>query len=194
MAKPRILAFSGSARRGSWNQKLVRAAAEGARKAGCEVTVIDLADFPLPIMDEDLESREGTPANAARLKELFMSHQGLLIASPEHNSSVTALLKNTIDWVSRPIPGQPRMACYLGKVAALVSASPGALGGLRGLVHLRAILGNIEVTVLPQQFALVKAHEAFDADGRLKDPAQQAAAEAPAAALAAVLAKLHPAS
>lgn len=192
MPAPRILAFAGSARKESWNKKLVRAAAEGARRNGVEVTVIDLADYPLPIMDEDLEAREGLPANAKKLKELFLAHQGILISSPEHNSSVTALLKNAIDWVSRPVPGQPRMACFVGKTAALVSASPGALGGLRGLVHLRSILGNIEVTVLPQQFALVKANEAFGADGKLKTPEQQAAAEAPAAALAGILKKLHP--
>ncbi len=192
MPAPRILAFAGSARKESWNKKLVRAAAEGARKAGLEVTVIDLADYPLPIMDEDLEAREGLPANAKKLKELFLAHQGLLIASPEYNSSVTALLKNTIDWVSRPVPGEPRMACFVGKTAALVSASPGALGGLRGLVHLRAILGNIEVTVLPHQFALVKAHEAFGPEGKLKSPDQQTAVEGVAAALAAMLKKLHP--
>lgn len=194
MPQPKILAFAGSARKDSFNKKLVRAAAEGARKAGCAVTVIDLADYPLPIMDEDLEAREGLPANAQKLKSLFLEHQGLLIAAPEYNSSVTPLLKNTIDWVSRPVQGQPRMACFVGKAAALLSASQGALGGLRGLVHLRAILGNIEVLVLPQQFALVKAGEAFDAAGALKSPDQQKAAEGVAAALAELVKKLHPAS
>lgn len=194
MKNPKILAFAGSARGESWNKKLVRAAAEGARKAGCEVTLLDLADYPLPIMDEDLEARDGLPANAKKLKDIFIDHQGLLIASPEHNSSVSSLLKNTIDWLSRPVAGQPRMACFAGKAAALLSASPGALGGLRGLVHLRAILGNIEVLVLPQQFALVKAHEAFDASGKLKSPEQQAAVEGVAAALGNLLKKLHAAS
>lgn len=190
MSAPRVLAFAGSARKDSWNKKLVRTAAEAARQAGCEVTLLDLADFPLPIFDEDLERSSGLPANAVRLKAIFKEHQGLLIASPEYNSSFTALLKNTIDWVSRPVPGEPRMACFVGKTAALLSASPGALGGLRGLVHLRSVLGNIEVIVLPQQFALVKAHEAFDADGRLKDEGQRASVASLAAALASAVKKL----
>jgi chromate reductase len=189
-SSPKVLAFAGSARKDSFNKKLVRAAAEGVRAAGCGVTVIDLADYPLPIMDEDLEAASGLPENALKLKKLFLEHQGLLIAAPEHNSSVTALLKNAIDWVSRPVAGQPRMACFVGKAAGLVSASPGALGGLRGLVHLRAILGNIEVTVIPQQYALSKAHEAFDADGRMKDAAQKASAEAVGTALAVIVKKL----
>ncbi len=189
-SSPKVLAFAGSARKDSFNKKLVRAAAEGVRSAGCGVTVIDLAEYPLPIMDEDLEAASGLPENALKLKKLFLEHQGLLISAPEHNSSVTALLKNVIDWVSRPVAGQPRMACFIGKTAGLVSASPGALGGLRGLVHLRAILGNIEVTVIPQQYALSKAHEAFDMDGRMKDPAQKASAEAVGAALASAVKKL----
>lgn len=93
MKNPKILAFAGSLRKESWNQKLIRAAAEGARKAGCEVTLLDLAEYPLPLMDEDLEAREGLPANAKKLKEIFLDHQGLLIAAPEYNSSITPLLK-----------------------------------------------------------------------------------------------------
>ena len=109
---------------------------------------------------------------------MFVQHQGLLISSPEYNSSITAVLKNTIDWVSRPAPNEPSLVGFQGKVAALLSASPGALGGLRGLVHLRAILGNIGVLVLPDQIAIAKAHEAFQADGSLKDAKQQAGVEA----------------
>lgn len=192
--QPKVLAFAGSVRKESWNRKLIRVAAEGARKAGCDVTLIELADYPMPLMDEDLEARDGLPANAKKLKDIFFAHQGLLISAPEYNSSITPLLKNTIDWMSRPVQGQPRMACFVGKVAGLLSASPGALGGLRGLVHLRSILGNIEVLVLPQQFALVKANEAFDASGALKNPDQKAGAEGIAAALAETLKKFHPAS
>lgn len=166
---PRILAFAGSARRDSYNKKLVRAAAKAAQSAGAVVTVIDLRDLPLPIYDEDLEREQGLPDNARRLKTLFTANDGLLIASPEYNSSITALLKNTIDWVSRPTPGEAPLGCFDGKVAAIMSASPGALGGLRGLVTLRMILGNIKVTVLPDQLAIVKAHEAFDPAGSLKD-------------------------
>lgn len=190
-SKIKILAFAGSARKDSYNKKLVAIAAQGARGAGAEVTVIDLRDYPLPIFDEDLESGEGTPANATRLKDLFEAHDGLLIASPEYNSSISALLKNTIDWVSRPTPGKPGLYCYAGKVAAIMSASPGALGGLRGLVTVRSILGNIDVIVLPGQRAIAKAFEAFDPSGALKNPKDQEAIAGIGAELARTLAKLR---
>ncbi len=169
---PRILAFAGSTRAGSWNKKLVKIAADSAREAGAEVTLLDLKHYPLPIFDQDLEAAAGLPENAQKLKALFVSHHGLLISSPEYNSSISALLKNTIDWVSRAVPGEPPMAAFRGKVASLICASPGALGGLRGLVHLRSILGNIGVIVLPDQVAISRAHEAFSADDALKDPDQ----------------------
>jgi len=175
MVTPRILAFAGSTRRDSFNRKIVRIAVAGARAAGAEVTELDLAELKLPLFDEDLEKSEGLPAAGLKLKQMMRAHQGLLIASPEYNSSVTAVLKNTIDWASRPEPGEPPLSCFTGKVAALMSASPGALGGLRGLVHLRAILGNIQVLVLPDQVAVPKAHEALNEDGSLKDAKQQAA-------------------
>lgn len=170
MSAPKILALAGSTRTASFNKQLVRFAAEAARAAGAEVTVVDLRDYPLPLFDGDLEDHEGLPENAKKLKALFREHDGLLIASPEYNSSITAVLKNTLDWVSRgETDDEPALVAYRGKAAALLSASPGALGGLRGLVHLRAILGNIGVIVLPDQAAVPKAHEAFDAGGRLKD-------------------------
>ena len=187
--KPRILAFAGSTRQDSYNKTMVRIAAKAAEQAGAEVNVIDLRDYPLPIFDEDLE-KSGTPENARKLKELFVQHQGLLIASPEYNSSITAVLKNTIDWVSRPASGEPPLVAYRDKVASLMSASPGALGGLRGLVHLRSILGNIGVVVLPDQIAVPKAHEAFDSDGRLKDGKQQAGVEGLGVGLVEVVGKL----
>ena len=120
-----------------------------------------------------------------------MSHQGLLLSCPEYNSGITPLVKNVIDWASRPLPGEPGLACYLGKVAGLISASPGGLGGLRGLVQVRMILGNINVLVIPEQFALAKAHEAFDADGNLKDPAHQTAVANVGKRLVQVLAKQY---
>ena len=170
MSAPKILALAGSTRTASFNKQLVRFAAEAARAAGAEVTVVDLRDYPLPLFDGDLEDHEGLPENAKKLKALFREHDGLLIASPEYDSSITAVLKNTLDWVSRgETDDEPALVAYRGKAAALLSASPGALGGLRGLVHLRAILGNIGVIVLPDQAAVPKAHEAFDAGGRLKD-------------------------
>jgi len=188
--RPKILAFAGSLRAESFNKKLVQIAAAGARAAGAEVTSFDLRDLPLPVFDQDLEAREGLPANGRKLKDLFLSHQGLLISSPEYNSSITAALKNAIDWVSRPAPGEEPLGCFAGKVAALLAASPGALGGLRGLVHLRAILGNIKVIVIPDSIAVPKANEAFLPDGKLKDPKLQANVEKLGAALATLTAKL----
>jgi chromate reductase, NAD(P)H dehydrogenase (quinone) len=187
----KILAFAGSSRRGSFNRRLLEVAVLGARNAGADVTVLELRDYPLPIMDQDLEQEQGTPENAKRLKQLFVEHQGLLIASPEYNSSMTPLLKNTIDWVSRPAPNEPPLVAFTGKVCGLVSASPGALGGLRALVHVRSMLGNIGVLVLPDQVAVPRAFEAFNPDGSLKDPKQQASVEAVGAKLAAVAAKLR---
>ncbi|MBX7220703.1 MAG: NAD(P)H-dependent oxidoreductase [Blastocatellia bacterium] len=191
MPTPKILAFAGSARTDSVNQKLVQIAAAGAVNAGAEVTVINLRDFPLPIYDGDLEAAEGLPENVKKLKELFLAHDGLLIASPEYNSSISPLLKNVIDWVSRPgAGGEAPLACYHNKVAGLVAASPGALGGLRGLVHVRAILGNIGVTVVPAQVAVGSAFSAFAEAGHLKDEKQQAAVEGIGKAVATLLHKL----
>jgi NAD(P)H-dependent FMN reductase len=189
---PKILAFAGSTREASYNKKLVKIAAEGARAAGAEVTYVDLRDLPMPLFDEDLEAKEGLPENVLKFKELMMAHQGFLITSPEYNGSITPLLKNAIDWASRPLPEEPPFAlsCFRDKVAALMSASPGALGGLRGLTHVRSILSGIGVLVLPDQQAIPKAYEAFDADGRLKDPTQQEAVEQLGSKLATVLAKL----
>ncbi len=165
----RILAFAGSTRRDSFNKKLIRVAAEAARQAGGEVSLIDLADFPLPLYDGDLEAETGQPENSVRLYELFKSHQTLLLSCPEYNSSITAVLKNVIDWVSRPRPGEPELVAFTGKVAALISASPGGFGGMRGLVHVRAILGNIGTLVIPTQVSVPRAHEAFNEDGSLRD-------------------------
>jgi NAD(P)H-dependent FMN reductase len=179
MSTPKILAFASSTRSASFNKQLARAAADAARSAGAEVTFIDLRDFPLPLFDEDFESEHGLPDHAKTLKSLFRSHDGFIISSAEYNSSITAVLKNVIDWASRSeTDAEPALSAFRGKTAALFSASPGALGGLRGLVHLRAILGNIGVIVLPDQVALPKAHEAFDASGQLKEerPAKQVAA------------------
>ena len=187
---PRILALARSTRRESFNKKPLQIAVKGAREAGAEVTLLDLKDFPLPLFDQDLEAEQGMPDNGTKLKRLFIEHDGLLIASPEYNSSITAVLKNAIDWVSRPAPDEPPLVAFRGKVATLMSASPGALGGLRGLVHVRSILGNIGVIVLPDQIALAKAHEAFEPDGSLIDPKQQAAIEALGKTLASFLMKL----
>lgn len=191
MNTPRILAFGGSLRRDSYNQKLAAIAAAGSREAGAEVTVIALRDFALPIFDEDLEATSGMPEAAKRLKALFSEHNGLIIASPEYNSSVTAALKNAIDWVSRSeSDNEPGLSALSGKTAVICSASPGGLGGIRGLVHLRAILGNIGITVLPDQVSVSKAYEAFTPDNELADAKQQARVKALGSNLARHLAKL----
>ncbi len=188
----KILAFAGSARESSHNKMLLAIAIEGARAAGAEVTRIDLRDFPMPLMDEDLEAAGGTPEQAGRLKDLFDAHDGLLIACPEYNSSIAPLLKNTIDWVSRPDARRKSVACYTGKVAAILSASPGSLGGIRGLVHVRSILGNIGVLVIPDQIALPRSFESFHTDGTIKDVKMHADVTALGAKLAQVTAQLHP--
>ncbi len=167
MGKPRILAFSGSARAASFNQRLVEYAARKAIDLGAEVTVITLGDFPMPLMNQDLERDQGVPAEALRLKSLLIAHDGLLLSAPEYNSSITPLLKNSLDWVSRRVGDEAPMAAYRGKTAALMSASPGRLGGLRGLVHVRAILNNLGVLVLPGQVSVSSAGSAFDAAGDL---------------------------
>ena len=188
---PRILAFAGSTRDGSWNKKLLKVAVDAARAAGAEVTGLDLRDFPMPLYDGDLEAREGIPPVAMGFKKAMLDHQGLLIAAPEYNSSITGVLKNAIDWASRPSPGEPPLAAFDGKVCGLLSASTGALGGLRGLVHVRAILSNIRVLVIPEQFALSKADAAFDEQGSLKDPRQAASARTVAERLWHVLLRLR---
>ncbi len=172
MAGPRLITFAGSARKGSWNKQLAAVAAGMAREAGAEVTLLDLADYPMPILDEDLETAEGLPEHAVRLKDLFLACDGYIVCCPEYNGSISPLLKNTIDWLSRPREGEPVLACFRGKVAGLLSASPGPLGGLRGLVHVRAILGGIGVHVVPDQHALGGAQGAFAPDGSLTDAGQ----------------------
>ena len=173
MTTPKILAFAGSTRTDSFNKKLIKIAANGARDAGSEVTVIDLRDFPMPVYDGDLEQRDGIPPTTRKLKGLMLSHQGFLVSSPEYNSSISGVLKNTIDWASRQSEGEIPLACFKNKIAGLMSASPGGLGGLRGLVHVRAILENIGVLVIPEQIAVAKAHEAFNIDGSMKNKDQE---------------------
>ena len=187
---PRLLAFAGSTRTGSFNKKLLAIGAAAARAAGAEVTLADLRDLPMPLYDGDLEAAEGMPKNGQAFKDLLISHQGFFISSPEYNSSLPGVLKNAIDWASRGKPGEAPLVAFDGKVAGLVAASPGALGGLRVLVHLRAMLENIRVLVVPQQFALSHADEAFDAAGALKDPKAQASVEAVARRLVDVTRRL----
>ena len=189
---PKILAFAGSARQESFNKQLIKIAVDGARKAGAEVTHIDLRDYPLPLYDQDLEAKEGLPENVEKIKQLMIDHQGFLISSPEYNSSITPLLKNTLDWASRKSsPNEPPLIAYKGKVAGLMSASPGGLGGLRSLIVLRSMLGNIGVLVLPTQKSIPQANQAFNPDGTLKDPKQQEEIFQLAKALTDIIKKLY---
>jgi NAD(P)H-dependent FMN reductase len=188
---PKILALAGSLRIGSFNKKLVKISAQGAQQAGAEVTYFDLRDYPFPLYDGDLESNKGIPEIVTTVKEIMLAHDGLLISSPEYNSGISGVFKNFIDWTSRAAQGEKPGACYAGRVVSLMSASPGGLGGLRGLVHVRMILGAMDVIVLPQQIAVSKAHEAFNEAGALKDEKMHASIERLGANVAETLKKLH---
>jgi NAD(P)H-dependent FMN reductase len=169
----KLLFLAGSSRKESINKKLAILAAYMARKADAQVTYIDLKDFEMPIYDGDFEQENGVPDNAKKLKKLFADHDGFFIASPEYNSSMSALLKNSLDWISRPHEeNEAPLIAFRGKVAALGAVSPGGLGGLRGLVPLRMMLGNIGVTVIPSQIAVSSGLQAFDEDGQLRDDNQ----------------------
>ena len=166
----KLLAFSGSLREGSYNQKLVNHAAELAIEAGAEVTSIRLSDYALPLYDQAVEADE-FPEAAAELKRLFASHDGFLIASPEHNGSISAMLKNVIDWVSRPVDDEAPLALtgFRGKTVGVMSASISPFGGLRSLAHLRQILGTIQALVVTEQVLVPFAGKAFDGEQLIDD-------------------------
>lgn len=172
-----LLVFAGSMRAQSFNRRLAAVAADLGREAGAAVTHIELADFDVPLYHADLEAK-GTPRDVVRLKEIFFAHPAWIVVSPEYNGSYTGLMKNTIDWVSSPIKGDPEWSSgtkpFAGKVVGMLSASPGALGGLRSLSHLAPLLMNLQCWVSPKQFALSKAGEAFAPDGQLvAEPARE---------------------
>ena len=188
---PQILAFAGSLRKGSYNHLLLKYAVKGAEEAGAQVTTIRLSDYPLPVYDAAIEEEKGLPANAIKLKEMMWKSDGFIIASPEYNSSIPGVLKNVIDWASRQAsPDEVYLSCFIDKVALIISASPGALGGLRGLVHLRAVLENIHTLVLPGQKSISNAAEAFDAEGNLKSAEQRKSLEVLGKRLTETLIKL----
>ncbi len=165
----KILAFAGSTRTRSYNKMLIGNAAKITEKQGADVSLIDLRDYPMPLYDGDLEQRDGIPENALRLRRAMCDHHGLLLSCPEYNSAITAVLKNAVDWVSRPIAGEPPLLAFTGKTAALLATSPGALGGLRALASVRTILSNLGMIVLPKQYALPSANQNFDENGTLSD-------------------------
>ncbi|MBL8549446.1 MAG: NAD(P)H-dependent oxidoreductase [Hyphomonadaceae bacterium] len=166
----RLLAFAGSTRADSYNQRLLDIAAAHARGAGAEVTAIRLKDFDLPLFDEDLEAR-GFPPKADELRSLLIAHDGFLIASPEYNGGVSGVLKNAIDWASRPRAGEalPALAAFRGKVAGLMAATITPYGGLRGILQLRAILGTIQTVAATQNVLVPFADKAFEG-AELRDP------------------------
>ena len=166
----KLLVFAGSTRQQSYNRRLARVAAGLARDKGAEVTHIELGDFDVPLYNADLEAR-GTPPDVIRLKQLAFDHPGWIICAPEYNASYPALLKNTLDWISSPVKGDPvwddDFRATRGKVVGMLSASPGALGGLRSQSHLAPLLLNLHCWVAPTAYALGRAGDAFDADGNL---------------------------
>ena len=166
----RILVFAGSIRTGAYSGRTADAAMKELAEQGAEVTRISLGDYPLPIMDQDLEKEEGVPENAYRLGRLIAAHDGMLICSPEYNASIPPLLKNALDWVSRirKDGGRP-FKPFEGKVAGLCSSSDGAFAGARGLYHLRAVLMHCQVEIITPQCSIARASGAFDEDGELKE-------------------------
>ena len=177
MAAPKILVLAGSVRTGSFNARLAALAAKELALAEADVTLISLADFPMPLYDGDLEAASGPPENAYKLKRLMCLQQGVFIASPEYNASITPLLKNTLDWVSHTRDeGEEPLQVFKTRVFALGSASPGGMGGLRSLITVRTVLElGLFALVLPDQFAVPRANEAFDEHGHLKNKDSQEA-------------------
>jgi NAD(P)H-dependent FMN reductase len=177
----KLLVFAGSTRQQSFNRQLANAAAVMARSAGAEVTHLELTTLNIPLYNADLEA-QGTPPDVLRLKETLDTHPAWIICSPEYNGSYTALLKNTIDWASSPVKGHPVWADgtkpFAGKTVGLLSASPGGLGGMRSLSHLSPLLLNLHCWVCPQQFALGRAGEAFNAQGELQSDAHRKSVQA----------------
>jgi chromate reductase, NAD(P)H dehydrogenase (quinone) len=166
----KLLIFAGSTRQNSFNRQLARVAADLARASGAAVTLLELGDLDIPIYNADVE-RQATPPDVMKLKQILFEHPAWIICSPEYNGSYTALLKNTIDWASSPVKSDPVWAdgfkSFAGKVVGMLSASPGALGGLRSQSHLLPLLVNMQCWVAPKAFALSRAGEAFDAGGQL---------------------------
>jgi len=170
----KILFLSGSSRKGSFNTQLAKAACEIAKSQGADAEFVDLIDYELPLFNQDEEDERGIPGNAKRLKHKFVDADGFFIAAPEYNGSITPLLKNTLDWLSRAmIENEAPLTAYADKAAAISGASPGGLGGIRGLVPLRLLLSNLGVNMVGQQLALGSAHDAFDEKGMLKSERYQ---------------------
>jgi chromate reductase, NAD(P)H dehydrogenase (quinone) len=194
MAIAKILVFAGSTRRDSFARKLATAAVPLLVTAGGQATHIELADFDLPIYNGDLEAEHGLPDKVRALQKLIASHDALLIATPEYNGSMTPLELNTLDWCSRvdnENPAGSGLVIFRDKPAAIIASSPGGLGGMRALFHLRDVLGYLGMVVIPQQLAAGKANELFAVDGHLKDDHQRAALQTVANALVEAATRLR---
>ncbi|MGM0823292.1 MAG: NADPH-dependent FMN reductase [Pseudomonadota bacterium] len=187
---PKVLVFAGSAREGSLNKQLARLAARRIEALGGHATFIDLKDYPCPLFDEDIEA-QGMPDNVLKLRALLAEHQAVFIASPEYNGFITPLLKNTLDWLSRPYGDTPGLGLFAGKWAALVAASPGGLGGIRAMPLGQQLLANLSLTVLPQPLSLPQAGSAFTDGGTLKDEATASKLDALCQRLVDRLAQTH---
>ncbi|HJP91631.1 MAG TPA: NAD(P)H-dependent oxidoreductase [Pyrinomonadaceae bacterium] len=188
----KILAFAGSLREHALSKRVVKTAIKGAKRAGAEVTYIDLRDYPMPIYNLDDHEKNGFNEQALKLQGLFTQHDGFLIATPEYNGSLSAALKNTIDWVSRRSDLYPRSVVFAGKFAAMMALSPGSLGGVRSLSHLRGVLTSINVNVLPQEIAVPFAEDKFSGDDEeMIDETMKARLEELGALLVEMLKKTH---
>lgn len=186
MNKPRIVVMAGSRRREALSRRVAAACVRALDAAGAEVERVELDDYPAPLYDGDLEAASGLPEAIVRLQRVLHASDGVLVVNPEYNGSLTPLLKNTLDWCSRPNPADPERSggnVYAGRAAAVVGSSPGALGGMRVLFHIRDVLGYLGMQVIPQQLAVGKAGEAVGDDDRLRDAAQQDMLDKLAAAL-----------
>ena len=189
---PKILAFAGSLREKSYNKRVLKTAIRGAEAAGAQVTEIDLRDYAIPIYNADDQEKGGFPENAEKLQKILLEHDGLLIASPEYNASLPAALKNAIDWTSRANGDIKLGQTFKGKVAAIMTASPGAFGGIRCLGHLRDVLTILLVSTLPSEIAVGKVHEMFDGDGaEMTDEKMKGILEHLGKSLADTLRKTH---
>jgi len=191
MSAPRVLVLAGSLRRASLNKRLAKFAAKQVEEAGLSATYLDLKDYPLPVYDGDDEAEHGVPENARSLRQAFIDHEGLILVCPEYNGSISGALKNVIDWISRPDGDVPMTAAFRDLTALLLAASPGGLGGLRGLVHVRAILGGVGTLVLPGQHAVSKAHEVLGEDGSFSDERGAKAVSELVGTLVTTLRRLH---
>jgi chromate reductase, NAD(P)H dehydrogenase (quinone) len=177
----KLLVFAGSTRQNSYNRRLAKVVAQMARDSGAKVTHIELGDFDVPMYNADLEAR-GTPADVIKLKQITYEHPAWIICTPEYNASYPALVKNTLDWISSPVKSDPAwndgFRSTRGKVVGVLSASPGALGGLRSQSHLAPLLINLQCWLAPKNFALGRAGDAFDEQGGLIQEAARKSVQA----------------